>query len=433
MTRQIRKSFLAQARYRPVLLRLRAMAGAALPPLLVIRAQAGIHSESVSPTDLRIPFCAGMTIWMESVQYGQKTFGHLLKGLHTLLLLAFALLLAGCAETKYVMRLDPEPVGATAPRVWPAAPEVARFQYVGQLTGEDNFVPEDGEKQAMGVRLLRWLVGLTGGGEEKTVLKRPQSGMTGADGRVYVSDIAAHAVFVFDKAAGQLHVWTQAENFRNFVTPIGVAEGKDGQVLVADAELGRVFRLDRDGKALGSFGKDILVRPTGLARDARRGRIYVADTHAHDIKVFNDDGALLETIGHRGESQGELNFPTHLAFAGDRLYVTDSMNARVQVFDAQGKAVQSIGRRGLYVGNMTRPKGVTVDASGNIYVVESFYDNLLVFNREGRFLMPIGGTGKDVGQFYLPSGVWSDSQDRIYVADMFNGRIVIFRLIGAAQ
>ncbi|WP_136416696.1 6-bladed beta-propeller [Herbaspirillum sp. ST 5-3] len=355
----------------------------------------------------------------------------MIRRIFTLSLLGLVLLLSGCGETRYVMRLDPEPAKEHASLVWPAAPEIPRFRYVGQLTGEQNFVPEDGEKQAIGSRILRWLVGLTGNGEDRTVLKRPQSGMTGSDGRVYVSDIAAHAVFVFDRMAGKLSVWTQSEEYRNFVTPIGVAEGPGGQVLVADAELGRVYRLDRDGKPIDSFGKDILVRPTGLARDAQRHRIYVADTHAHDIKVFDDDGMLVDTIGHRGEDQGELNFPTHLAIAGDKLYVTDSMNARLQIFNLQGRVIRSIGRRGLYIGNMTRPKGVTVDPSGNIYVVESFYDNLLVFNSEGKFLMPIGGTGKDIGQFYLPSGVWSDQQGRIHVADMFNGRIVIFQFIGA--
>jgi DNA-binding beta-propeller fold protein YncE len=106
------------------------------------------------------------------------------------------------------------------------------------------------------------------------------------------------------------------------------------------------------------------------------------------------------------------------------------MNARVQVFDLQGRIVSSIGKRGNYIGNMTRPKGVTVDTAGNVYVVESFYDTLLIYNSEGGFLMPIGGTGKEVGQFYLPSGVWSDRQNRIYVADMFNGRIVVFQFLG---
>ncbi|RZI42016.1 6-bladed beta-propeller [Herbaspirillum sp. HC18] len=342
----------------------------------------------------------------------------------------WALLLAGCADTKYVMHLDPEALPPSAERVWPAPPETPRFRYVGELIGQDNFAPEDGGKREAGMQLLEWLVGAFGHGEEKVVLKRPQSGMAGNDGRVYVTDVSNQAVLVFDRTAGKLLVWNQALENRNFVTPIGIAEGPDGQVLVADAELGRVFRLDHDGKPLGSFGKDVLERPTGLARDPVRKRIYVADTHAHDIKVFDEEGTLLEIFGHRGESEGELNFPTHLAYAADKLYVTDGMNARVQVFDLHGHVTASIGKRGLYYGNMTRPKGVAVDTTGNIYVVESFYDNLLVFNSEGDFLMPIGGTGKEIGQFYLPSGVWSDSSNRIYVADMFNGRIVIFQLLG---
>jgi DNA-binding beta-propeller fold protein YncE len=347
-------------------------------------------------------------------------------------LLAAVLCLTGCAETKYVMRLDPDQRAGSAAPIWPAAPETPRYRYAGQLLGEENFVSEAADKRNAGIRFLNWIVGLVGGGEEKLTLKRPQSGAVDAQGRIYVTDVSNHAVFVFDQTAGKLLVWQQAQERRKFVTPIGIAVGAGGQILVADAELGRVFRLASDGKPLGSFGQGILKRPTGLARDPKRGRIYVSDTHAHDIKVFDDNGRLLETIGRRGEGEGELNYPTHMSFAGEKLYVADSMNARVQIYDAQGKPAGTLGRRGLYIGDLTRPKGVTVDGAGNIYVVESFYDNLLVFNSEKKFLMPIGGTGKEVGQFYLPAGVWSDEHGRIYVADMFNGRIVIFQALGGA-
>lgn len=348
--------------------------------------------------------------------------------------LAFALLLGGCAEVKHTMHLDPDYRAGGAAKVWPAAPETPRYRYVGQLLGEDNLVSEDGSKQNMGTRLFNWLVGLFDGAEDKITLKRPQSGVVDAQGRVYVTDISNHAVFVFDQAAGKLLVWERAQETRRFVTPVGIAIGAGGQILVADAELGLIVRLDRDGNPLGSFGGGILNRPTGLARDAARGRIFVSDTHAHDIKVFDDEGRLLEIIGARGEGAGEeLNYPTHLAYAKDKLYIADSMNARVQVFDADGKFVQTLGKRGLYVGNLTRPKGVTVDGAGNVYAVESFYDNLLVFNARGEFLMPIGGTGKGVGQFYLPAGLWSDAQNRIYVADMFNGRVVILQFLGDLQ
>lgn len=342
----------------------------------------------------------------------------------------FALFLTGCAQVKYTFHLDPNDRNESAQRLWPSAPEAPRYRYVGQLLGEDNLVAENANRQNMGIKIFHWLVGLFDGYEEKITLKRPQSGAVDEQGRVYVTDISNHAVFVFDQSGGKLLVWDMAQKTRKFVTPIGVVVGAGGQILVADAELGEVFQLDLDGTPVGSFGKGILNRPTGMARDAKRGVIYVADTHAHDIKVFDDAGVLLQTIGNRGEGDGELNYPSHLSYADGRLYVADSMNARIQIFDQQGNYVQTLGQRGLYVGNLTRPKGVTVDQVGNIYVVESFYDNLLVFNKGGEFLMPIGGTGKEVGQFYLPAGLWSDSQNRVYVADMYNGRIVIFQLLG---
>lgn len=350
--------------------------------------------------------------------------------LRFLLPLLVALWLAGCGEIKYVMNVDPEQRPDATALVWPAPPDKPRYRYVGQLYGQDNFVRDKNSSGITAKQVFYWLVGLLGYEESKLVLKRPQSGMVDAEGRILVTDIGSHAVFMFDQALGKLEIWEYAAEDSGFLTPIGIAGGPRGEVLVADAELGLVIRLSRDGKPLGSFGKDILKRPTGLARDAKRGRTYVSDTHSHDVKVFDDDGKLLDTIGKRGEENGEMNFPTHLAFAGDKLYVSDTMNARVLIFSADGKFLRSLGQRGLHVGELTRPKGVTLDSAGNLYIIESYYDHLLVFDSADRFLLPIGGVGKGIGQFYLPAGAWSDDKDRIYVADMFNGRIMIFQFLG---
>jgi DNA-binding beta-propeller fold protein YncE len=110
--------------------------------------------------------------------------------------------------------------------------------------------------------------------------------------------------------------------------------------------------------------------------------------------------------------------------------VSDTLNARVQVLTIEGEALSKVGQRGLYVGNLVRPKGVTVDDDGNIYVVEGYYDHLLVFNQAAQLLLPIGGTGASIGRFFLPAGVWSDPQNRIFVADMFNGRVLILQYLG---
>jgi DNA-binding beta-propeller fold protein YncE len=342
-----------------------------------------------------------------------------------------AVLLAGCASDPLVMELRQSSTGGSTLFPPPQTQEVPRYRYLGDLTGAQNFKPKDGGSRSAGRSFLAWLVGLDQAGDRPVVLQRPQTGMVDRAGRVLVTDVSRNAIFVFDEAGGKLDVWERAAPGLPFEAPIGIAQGVGDEILVADAEIGRVFRLGPDGTPRGEFGKGQLERPTGVVRDAARGRIYVADTHAHDIKVFDDGGALVATWGRRGEGPGELNFPIHLAWSEDTLLVSDAMNARVQGFDLEGKPVLRVGQRGLYIGNMVRPKGVASDDEGNLYVVESMHDTLLVFDRKGQLLMSIGSTDQTAaGRFYLPAGVWVDSRNRVFVADMFNGRVAVFQFLG---
>jgi len=324
-----------------------------------------------------------------------------------------------------------ENIASPAIRVWPAEPEVARYEYIGQLTGEENYRSDSGESGMTG--FLHWLVGLDGDSKQHLVLQRPQGGITDKEGRLFITDVSRRAVFVFDTVEGELKVWEWAARNTRFSAPTGIVQDKQGHIFVSDAELARVFRLDKKGQPVAEFGRDLLKRPTGLAYDAESQRFFVADTRAHDIKVFDQRGQLLDVIGHRGVGKGEFNGPTYLTFARGRLYVTDTLNARVQVFDRYGEHLFSVGERGLYLGNLTRPKGVAVDAEDNIYIIESYYDHLLVYDKQGRFLIPIGGAGKGVGQFFLPAGVWTDARNRVFIADMFNGRVVVLQYLGAKK
>lgn len=340
------------------------------------------------------------------------------------------ILQSSCAQTpKQISYFVEDPVQYSEV-LWPDLPEVPRYRYAGQLLGEENFVEPEGNEPGILTKAWKWIAGI---GREADApnrsLVRPQSGMVSGS-RIYVTDVGRGAVFVFDKVNGELFIWDQADRGSSFVSPIGITGGKDGSILVADSELKRIVRLSRDGKTLGSFGEGVLSRPTGLVRDSVNKRIYVADTRENNIKVFGDDGGLIDILGYKGDRAGEFNAPTHIALSKDRLYVSDTLNARIQVLDLDGEPLSMIGKRGLYLGNLTRPKGVAVDADDNIYIVESYYDHLLVFDNNGQFLLPIGGTGNQVGQFYLPSGVWNDDMGRIYVGDMYNGRVMILQFLG---
>lgn len=354
-----------------------------------------------------------------------------MKLLRFLLSSCLPVLLLACAQVPYEMRYYPETGHSTEARFWPQLPEVPRYQYAGQLIGEQNFGPAERSEPGAGEKLFNWLVGIGIGQQYRPrVLVRPQAGMIDEEGRIYVTDIGRQAVFVFDVIQNRLLVWTQADEGDVFADPIGIVAGEKGEILVADATLHRVVRLQADGEAVGSFGANILQRPTGITRDPVTRQTFVVDTQAHDIKVFDDAGRFVRSLGGPGTAPGEFNAPTHIHVTAGRLYVTDTLNTRVQILGLDGEPVSIIGKRGLYLGNFTRPKGVTVDNDGNVYVVESYYDHLLVFNRNGDFMLPIGGTGAAIGKFFLPAGAWSDERGRIFVADMYNGRVVILQYLG---
>ncbi|MBF0212980.1 MAG: 6-bladed beta-propeller [Magnetococcales bacterium] len=342
--------------------------------------------------------------------------------------------LGACAPIQHEMVLGTERLKPIQRPVWPSLPETPRYEYIGQLHGVSNFRITGDESMRTTQSWLYWLAGIdpdTGFDPERNRdLQRPVSGCVDREGRILVTDMGHLAVFMFDPAKGEFGVWRHARPHQPFLSPVGVTEGPRGEFFVADAELRLVARLDATGKPLGVIGQGELERPTGVAWNPEQHILYVADTGADQIKLFDREGKRIKTIGKPGDREGEFNSPTHLTFARNQLYVSDTLNARIQIFDAEGNFQQVLGKRGRAMGDLSRPKGVGVDGEGNLYVVESFYDHLLIFNRDGQFLMPIGGTGRRVGEFYLPNGVWVDLAGRVFVADMFNGRVIILQFLG---
>ncbi len=335
------------------------------------------------------------------------------------------IVLAGCSPpATRTPALDVSPTAMT----WPPPPELARYGYAGTLIGEKDFLDPGKKDQAasFGLRVLEIVTGLVFGEDKTLELRRPVGGMIDGAGRILVTDASHPGVLVFDMPGQKVLRWTMAGENDTFRTPVGIAPDGRGGYWVADSELARVVRLDAAGLPVGALGAGELVRPTGLAFDAAAGELYVADTQAHIVAVYDSDGRRLRTLGRRGEAPGEFNFPTHLTLHGGALYVSDTLNFRVQKLAPDGASLAVIGELGDKVGNMNRPKGVAVGGDGRIYVVESLHDFVLVYDREGRFLLPLGGTGTEEGLFYGPAGVWTDASGRVFVADMFNGRISVF-------
>jgi len=202
-----------------------------------------------------------------------------------LALLAFALAACASAPAKLHFGMLDAPEGRRVQ--FPPEPEVPRFLYAGQLVGERNFRRAQSDLERPMNDLFELITGVGSPEVERVELQRPVSGLADDAGRIYVTDMSRQAVYVFDERAGELLVWERARGLTKFLAPAAIARGRNGEVLVSAAGLGYVVRLDAQGNPTGVIGEGQLKRPTGLAVDAARGTMFVADTYDHDVKVFD--------------------------------------------------------------------------------------------------------------------------------------------------
>ncbi|WP_457568090.1 hypothetical protein [Desulfurobacterium sp.] len=98
----------------------------------------------------------------------------------------------------------------------------------------------------------------------------------------------------------------------------------------------KIFNIDT-GKLKRTIKLDNkkLVLPISIDTDAD-GYIYICDKDAGNIKIYNDEGKLMDIILNRGEKRGELYYPSYITFDKQgKLWVAEEGNGRVEVFDRQ--------------------------------------------------------------------------------------------------
>jgi len=200
-----------------------------------------------------------------------------------------------------------------------------------------------------------------------------QSGFTYTEGPLWLgeaglifSDIPGNTIYRLDKSV--------------FRRPSGAANGLtldlEGRVIVCETEGRRVTRLEKDGTvtviADRFEGKrfngpnDVVVRSDGT--------VFFTDPPYGLPKMLHDPAAELDFAGVFAVKSGEpphalardFVTPNGLAFSRDEkiLYVSDTEAGHVRVFDAAADGTLSNSRE-LY--RLPRPDGVKVDTTGNIW------------------------------------------------------------------
>ncbi len=187
-----------------------------------------------------------------------------------------------------------------------------------------------------------------------------------------------------------------------------VLDGSTNMVKIYDASA-RKFTVEFGGRGEAVHE---LEGPVDVAA-AKDGRVFVVDSPAHAVKVFDGAGKLLGFIGGRdadgapifGYVKGTFNEPVAASLDGEgRLLVVERMNRRVQRFTSAGEfdgLEVPLDAADVAPPYQPDPRDVAADGAGNIYVLDAGNSVILKFDDAGGFLKAIGGPGPagDAGRF----------------------------------
>ncbi len=187
---------------------------------------------------------------------------------------------------------------------------------------------------------------------------------------------------------------------------------------VAASELVRIEAIVNGYAAGSSFGS-----PRDIFCDASSGEVYVADSSAHKIYIFNETGWPVYQFTHWVEIAGKKveGEPTGIAVAPDgNIFIIDAMTSSVHVVDYRGRDIGRFEPSEMLPESAARARAVAaaVGPRGMIHVaagVKGEY-HVIVLDSEG---IPIRTTrlGRD-GQLDHLTGMAVGPDGSYYVTDL---------------
>ena len=215
-----------------------------------------------------------------------------------------------------------------------------------------------------------------------------------------------------------------------FQKPFAVA-ARAGRIYVSDTQARVIHVYDLPRRRIFRLGyrrEGALRKPLGVAVDGR-GVVYVADVTARRVIAYDAYGLYLRDFGQ----PDDYTRPTGVAASADgsRVYVVDtggvdSDRHRLLVYDGAGDRIATVGTRGSGPGQFNLPTAAAVAPDGTVYVLDGGNFRVQAFDRDGRFLRAWGELGKGLGQLARPRGIAVGPRGNVYVSDGSFGNVQVF-------
>jgi len=246
--------------------------------------------------------------------------------------------------------------------------------------------------------------------------------------------------------------------------PTGMAIDSAGNLVFADTGNNRIRRVDSSGTITtlagtgevnfsGDEGSAVAAElngPSGVAIDPA-GNLVFADSGNHRIRRVDLTGTIatiagVSRSGFRGDGgpavAAELNHPEDVAIDGaGNFYIADTANHRIRRVDSSGTitTIAGTGENGFrgdggpaVAAQLSEPKGVTVDGTGNLYIADTENHRIRRVDSSGT-ITTIAGTGENgfrgdggpavAAELNYPKDVAIDAARNLYIADTTNHRI----------
>jgi sugar lactone lactonase YvrE len=225
-----------------------------------------------------------------------------------------------------------------------------------------------------------------------------------------------------------------------------VAVNGAGNVLVADTG-NSCIRNASTGRSVTTLAATNFVSPSGVVVD-RAGNIFVADTGNHAIQEITPAGTvttLAGTPGSSGSADGvgaaaTFNHPFGVAVDGSgKVFVADTGNHTIRMITPTGAVTTLAGTLGSSGGtdgvgaaaSFNQPSGVAADGAGNVFVADTGNHTIRKITPAGAVTTLAGTAGASgsadgvgaVASFNQPSGVAADGAGNVFVADTGNHTI----------
>ncbi|MCX5784412.1 MAG: tetratricopeptide repeat protein [Elusimicrobia bacterium] len=245
------------------------------------------------------------------------------------------------------------------------------------------------------------------------------SAVATAEGRIFVADTKANAVFIFDPA-GKLLNKTKAP----LATPSGISFG-NGKLYVAESDASKIAVLDSEGNALWQFSGSgsapgQLDSPMGVAFGPDE-RLYVADTGNARVEIFNSDGIFLYGFPVFKGGNAKFKLSKIVADRAGFIYVSSPDQALIQKYDRTGRLVKEYSMEN---------NAMTVSEYGVVYVVNGKEGKVRELDQNGEVAGTFGTRGKGKSEFLKLSDITLDAAGLLYLCDEGNKKVSIINLEG---